>query len=288
MLRMILIKLSITRLIYCSTKNAHKEINMNTKEATTTQENVKRSSLEVGKLWPGTTKLKFSQSGSYEGWSYGEPNAANGIGVMHEIYNASERSMKYITVTYIAFNRVGDIVSCKTTGRCEANGRLTGPVEPDEKTNLQWDVLWYNPTVDTVQIKEIVIEYMDGDTETIAASDIVYMEDENSVYYEKHGKQEELQNKNSKLKSAYMGPLVLAFLKDAKEDEELKFHVNQGLWLFIIEVLGLIVSFIPYVGVFLMFIFIAAGIVFSVLCSKAIDKGEKKEIPLIGKIKLIK
>lgn len=261
---------------------------MNTKEANTTQENVKRSSLEVGKLWPGTTKLKFSKSGSYEGWSYGEPNAANGMGVMHEIYNASERSMKYITVTYLAFNRVGDIVSCKTTGRREANGRLTGPVEPDEKTNLQWDVLWYNPTVDTVQIKEIVIEYMDGDTETIAASDIVYMEDENSVYYEKHGKQEELQNKNSKLKSAYMGPLVLAFLKDAKEDEELKFHVNQGLWLFIIEVLGLIVSFIPYVGVFLTFIFIAAGIVFSVLCSKAIDKGEKKEIPLIGKIKLIK
>ena len=100
------------------------------------------STLEVGRLYPGTTELKFRSDGSsYEGWSYGKPNNVDGIGVKHEYYNASDKTMKYITFVYVPYNRVGDAVACSTSGTVEARGKLTGPIQPNTKSSIEWEVL---------------------------------------------------------------------------------------------------------------------------------------------------
>lgn len=269
------------------------------------------NALEVGSLQLGTTELRFTSSGSsYEGWSYGKPNVAGGIGVKHEIYNASEKSMKYITFVYVPYNQVGDVVACTTTRTIEARGKLTGPVNPNEKSEVQWEVLWYNPTITNVKLKEVIIQYMDDTQVSINGEDIKNIYSHDSVYYEKRGKQEEAnraeaakareekkkadeekkkaEKEKEKAKNCYKSFLVLINLAEAKNNEELKFHVNQGLWLLIIEIASLLVCGIPFVGGYLFLALLIVAIIFSVKGVKAVDKEDQFEIPFLGKIKLIK
>lgn len=267
--------------------------------------------LEVGILTPGTTELMFTRSGSsYKGWSYGKPNVAGGIGVKHEIYNASEKGIKYITFVYVPYNQVGDAVACTTTGQIEVRGKLTGPIKPDEKSEVQWDVLWYNPTITKVTLKEVIIQYMDDTQITINGEDIKNIDSHDSVYYEKHGKQEEAiraaaakareekrkaeeekikaDKEKENAKNCYKSFLVLKNLKEAKNNENIRFHTNQGLILFALEVLGFILGNIPHVGVFIALALWIFAAIFSVKGIIDIKKGVKNELPLIGKIKLLK
>ena len=86
---------------------------------------------------------------------------------------------------------------------------------------------------------------------------------------------------------AYFGILVLIPLFAAKESKFARFHVNQGLILLICCVVSLVISKIPgvrFIAVILnIFIFVLAviGIINAV-------KGETKELPLVGKYKILK
>lgn len=243
------------------------------------------SALEVSKLYEGTTELRFHKDGSsYNGWSYGKPNSVGGIGVQHDIYNASDKTMKYITFVYLAYNQVGDIVSCKTSHKQEGICKLTGPIEVNEKTNVEWNVIWYNPTITKVKIKEVIIQYIDGTEETINGADLKNIDDKDSVYYEKRGKQEA----RDELKKAYMSFMVLSCLEAAKEDEETKFHVNQGLLLLVIEVLSFFIVAIPFVGGILFLVLLTLSIVFSIKGIADIKNHRQNEIPFIGKFKILK
>ena len=81
----------------------------------------------------------------------------------------------------------------------------------------------------------------------------------------------------------YLGPLVLVPLLTNKDSDFLRFHSNQGLLLFIVEVLGSILSG-GLVGL--------AASIFSLVCMvkglRAVSRGEKEELPLVGGIKLLK
>ena len=251
------------------------------------------SALEIGHLFVGTTELKFHNDGSsYEGWSYGKPNNVGGIGVKHEIYNASDKAMKYLTCVYLPYNQVVDVVSSTTTGESEARCKLTGPFSPNEKSEVQWEVLWYNSTVTKVKIKEVIIQYMDDTEETISGDDLKDISNKESVYYETRGKQEEADraenSRKSALRKAYICFMVFTCLKKAKEDEETKFHANQGLLLFIMEVIAIIIGNVPHVGGFISLALWVIAIVFSIKGIVDINNNRQNEIPLIGKIKILK
>ena len=140
------------------------------------------STIEVGYLWVGHSEIKVLDSGStYESWSSG-PSSVDGVGVKHNVYNASDKAIKYLTFTYEAYNRVGDVVGCEINGKSEAYCELTGPVKPQEEFEVKWDALWYNPTVSKVVLKKIVIQYMDNSEEIIEGDQILNMSDENSEY----------------------------------------------------------------------------------------------------------
>lgn len=94
---------------------------------------------------------------------------------------------------------------------------------------------------------------------------------------------------------AYLSWLVLIPIFAAKNSPFARFHANQGLLLAIIEaaswiVLG-ILSWIPYIG--WLFLILMWGIsvvctVFAVLGIVAAARGQAKEIPFIGGIRILK
>ncbi len=106
-----------------------------------------------------------------------------------------------------------------------------------------------------------------------------------------------MENSNDKVYGvlSYLGILWLVGLL-ASKSEYTKFHVNQGIVLFIIEVaagiLSVIIGFIPFVG------WILSGIiggvvglacfVLAILGIVNAAQGEMKALPVIGSIKILK
>jgi len=76
------------------------------------------------------------------------------------------------------------------------------------------------------------------------------------------------------------------------QDEDVKFHVNQGIVITIAWVAYGVLSFIfwliPVIGWILNIAIPIALVVLMIIGAIAANKGERKELPLIGKIKIIK
>ena len=141
------------------------------------------SAIEISGVLTGHMGIKTRSDGStYEGWIFGQTNSVGGIGCRHDLYNATEKTIKYVTFTYLPYNQVDDIVKCQTSGKSEASGKLTGPIAPQEKCSLEWDVLWYNPTISKVVIKEVLVQYMDGTEETIPGDQVLSFYSPESEY----------------------------------------------------------------------------------------------------------
>lgn len=91
---------------------------------------------------------------------------------------------------------------------------------------------------------------------------------------------------------AYLGILVLVPILAAKESPFARFHANQGLLLLIAYIAFYIVFFIlifasPMIGV--IFSILSIGfIVFIVIGIINVTKGEMKELPIIGKYRILK
>ncbi len=105
------------------------------------------------------------------------------------------------------------------------------------------------------------------------------------------------QNDNDKLMGilSYLGILVLVPIFAAKDSTFARFHANQGLVLFLAEaILGCVVSilgFIPYIG----WLFSVLGglvslaaLILSVIGIINVVNGTAKELPVIGKVRILK
>ena len=86
---------------------------------------------------------------------------------------------------------------------------------------------------------------------------------------------------------AYFGILFLIPLFAAKDSKFARFHTNQGIILFIAAIICVIIAKIPVIGFVgtilscLVSIFAIIGIVYAA-------QGKAKELPLIGKYKILK
>lgn len=86
---------------------------------------------------------------------------------------------------------------------------------------------------------------------------------------------------------SYISILFLIPLFLAKDSKFARFHVNQGILIFIVSfVLGLL-SAIPFVGIIFKILNVVAFI-FAILGIVNAVQGKAKELPLIGKYTLIK
>ena len=107
--------------------------------------------------------------------------------------------------------------------------------------------------------------------------------------------QEDIQNNKTMAILAYIGILVLIPIFAAKESKFARFHANQGLVLLIImvanSVLWSIFSWIPVVKVIyaiLGSIVYACTVALMVIGIINAAKGRAKELPVIGKIRILK
>ena len=85
---------------------------------------------------------------------------------------------------------------------------------------------------------------------------------------------------------AYIGILVLIPLFAAKDSKFARFHTNQGLILFICNVVIYFISLIPGLKA-IGWILSVAALVFAIIGIIGAAKGETKELPLIGKYRII-
>ncbi len=87
----------------------------------------------------------------------------------------------------------------------------------------------------------------------------------------------------------WIGWLIAFF---AGDKENCKVHLNQGLVLLLVEIIGGLVigvlsSFVPVLGI-LSCVLSVACLIFAIMGIIAAAKGEDKELPLIGSIKILK
>lgn len=87
---------------------------------------------------------------------------------------------------------------------------------------------------------------------------------------------------------SYIGLLFLIPLLAAKDSGFARFHVNQGLVLFLLEILCGVLMAIPVLGWILGIVGYAGALVIGVIGILNAIRGEKKELPIIGKIQIIK
>jgi uncharacterized membrane protein len=90
---------------------------------------------------------------------------------------------------------------------------------------------------------------------------------------------------------AYFGILFLVPLFAAKESPFARYHANQGAILFILEIIvyivAIILAFVPFGGIIALLLYLAITVL-AILGIINAAKGEKKELPLIGKFQIIK
>lgn len=87
---------------------------------------------------------------------------------------------------------------------------------------------------------------------------------------------------------AYIGILFLIPLFAAKESPFAKFHTNQGIILCIVGVAGGIIGIIPILGTIVAALVSLATTVLMVLGIVNVCQGKAKELPIIGKYKILK
>jgi len=91
---------------------------------------------------------------------------------------------------------------------------------------------------------------------------------------------------------AYCGPLVLVPILAAKESPFAKFHSNQGLVLMILHIIIIIactvLAVIPIIGWIIGLILPLVSFVLSVLGIINVINGRAKELPIVGKFRILK
>ena len=121
---------------------------------------------------------------------------------------------------------------------------------------------------------------------TKAVTYIIVFE-ELSFYRPKRTEKEKIMNKKVTSVFAYLGIIfwLIAFLAGDKEGA--KFHLNQGLVLFIGGVISGVISMIPVVCTFVGCILSIAILVVAIMGINSALKDEEKPLPLIGSIQLL-
>ena len=100
--------------------------------------------------------------------------------------------------------------------------------------------------------------------------------------------QEDIESNKVYALLSYLGILFLVPLLAAKESRYAQFHANQGIVLFIFAIACGVVNVIPLLGQIVSGIGYLAVLIFTILGIVNAATGKAKELPLIGKIRIIK
>lgn len=114
-------------------------------------------------------------------------NSADGISVGVGLLNISKnKTIKYAEIDWKLFNSVGDPAAGENSGEATAETKLVGPIEPKDGGYTEFENLWYSPAGSCAEVREIMVEYIDGSTSTLDSGwfsftdDLQYIATENA------------------------------------------------------------------------------------------------------------
>jgi len=85
---------------------------------------------------------------------------------------------------------------------------------------------------------------------------------------------------------SYLGVLVFIPMFAKQDDEDVKFHVNQGLLLFVTELAAWALSYTPFIK-FAAWVVGVLCFAYSIIGIVNVINGDKKIVPIIGKYNLL-
>lgn len=90
------------------------------------------------------------------------PDSVGGVDIKLTINNNSDKTIKYVVMSFYAKNAVGDMIYCRIKGDREELVRMTGPIAPGESKSGTCQNYWYNSEVHYYGLLHFSIEYTDG------------------------------------------------------------------------------------------------------------------------------
>lgn len=120
-------------------------------------------------LFTGGYQYRVSADGQSGGNVICDCNSAGGVSVFGALRNTGTKTIKYVILTSVTpMNQVGDPVWCSIGNGSEIQLTFTGPLGPGQKSGrIQWENMWYNPTIHHLKVGDVKVIYMDGTEETI-------------------------------------------------------------------------------------------------------------------------
>lgn len=91
------------------------------------------------------------------------PNSADGVDCTMKVEYINNKTIKYVTYEFEAYNAVGDKVRGRIRNVDKLYGEVTGPIMPMIGYKVHyWENAWYNSTIECIKLIRIDVEYMDG------------------------------------------------------------------------------------------------------------------------------
>ena len=107
----------------------------------------------------------------------GTPNSVGGVDAYVIPRITTPKTIKYVSMTFSAYNEVGDKVIGSIKSNNTFTGKVTGPLNFGDKVDWwKWGTAWYNNSIHCLKLTTVSVEYMDGDVK-------VYLEKELDQLY---------------------------------------------------------------------------------------------------------
>lgn len=91
----------------------------------------------------------------------------DGVTAKFEVFNPTNKTIKYLTFYVSGINPVGDAVYNVRQHSNISEFKGVGPIKPNESAYYEWEYAWFTDVVETLKIKKVKIQYMDGSTKIV-------------------------------------------------------------------------------------------------------------------------
>jgi len=91
---------------------------------------------------------------------YDESEYTDGTSAKITLLNPTNKTIKYIWVTFIGYNSVDDPIISRN-GKYRVTMKCIGPIKPKISASYSFDYLWFTDVVESVKIANIKVQYMD-------------------------------------------------------------------------------------------------------------------------------
>ena len=109
-------------------------------------------------------------------WSYAnEYSSFTDVDI--ELINPFKQKIKYLWITFTATNPVGDPVRDGISRATEKTVKGVGPIEYGDHGSYQFESVFYSKVIESMQIKQIKLQFFDGTFKTITKPHEVYREE---------------------------------------------------------------------------------------------------------------